>query len=186
MHLALDGKALGVVLRALQPGAKQHGNAVLHDAFDEVKLIESEQPYEFVFNLDGIGQLQNLKNIIAKLHGLRMVVHAFRLGDFTLQPVRVDFNWIDQIGIDIIVAHVFERAVHLECSTTLTVRAVIIAVVTKLELGVTLLLVILLTLLALASVVTLFIGLFWIIPWASAAQAKFYDEVRQEWEFRNP
>jgi len=49
-----------------------------------------------------------------------------------------------------------------------------------------LLLVILLTLLALASVVTLFIGLFWIIPWASAAQAKFYDEVRQEWEFRNP
>jgi len=46
--------------------------------------------------------------------------------------------------------------------------------------------VILLTLLALASVVTLFIGLFWIIPWASAAQAKFYDEVRQEWEFRNP
>ena len=39
----------------------------------------------------------------------------------------------------------------------------------------------LLVLLALASVVTLFIGLFWIGPWITASYAKFYDEVHNDW-----
>lgn len=44
----------------------------------------------------------------------------------------------------------------------------------------------LLILLVLASVITLFIGLIWIAPWASAAQARFYEEVREEWDFTHP
>ncbi|MEY4460934.1 MAG: hypothetical protein RL429_923 [Bacteroidota bacterium] len=44
----------------------------------------------------------------------------------------------------------------------------------------------LLVLLVLASVLTLFIGLIWIAPWAAAAQARFYEEIREEWEFKNP
>lgn len=43
----------------------------------------------------------------------------------------------------------------------------------------------LLILLMLASVLTLFIGLIWIAPWASAAQARFYEEIREEWVFKN-
>ncbi|MEY4968592.1 MAG: hypothetical protein RLZZ261_363 [Bacteroidota bacterium] len=44
----------------------------------------------------------------------------------------------------------------------------------------------LLVLLVLASVLTLFIGLIWIAPWVAAAQARFYVEIREEWEFKNP
>jgi uncharacterized membrane protein len=44
----------------------------------------------------------------------------------------------------------------------------------------------LLVLLVLASVLTLFIGLIWIAPWVAAAQARFYEEIREEWEFKNP
>jgi uncharacterized membrane protein len=44
----------------------------------------------------------------------------------------------------------------------------------------------LLILLVLASALTLFIGLIWIAPWVAAAQARFYEEIREEWEFKNP
>ncbi len=44
----------------------------------------------------------------------------------------------------------------------------------------------LLILLVLASALTLFIGLIWIAPWVAAAQARFYVEIREEWEFKNP
>ncbi len=40
------------------------------------------------------------------------------------------------------------------------------------------------TLLVLASIFTLFIGLFWFMPWIAAAQAQFYQEVKADWEQR--
>jgi hypothetical protein len=38
--------------------------------------------------------------------------------------------------------------------------------------------------LVLASIFTLFIGLFWFMPWIAAAQAQFYQEVKADWEQR--
>lgn len=40
------------------------------------------------------------------------------------------------------------------------------------------------TMLVLASIFTLFIGLFWFMPWIAAAQAQFYQEVKADWEQR--
>lgn len=39
-------------------------------------------------------------------------------------------------------------------------------------------------LLVLSSVFTLFIGLFWFMPWIAAAQAQFYQDVKADWEQR--